>query len=181
MVGMTSNTDSLALVRPTVGLEQPYREMIAEFQAGAADDRNYAVNEPGEDFGVLVDKLNNMEKGIGLRPGFVPQTTFWLVRDGNRVIGEIRLRHRLNPELDHRGGHIGYAIRPSERNRGYATNMLALCLDEARKIGLKRVLLTCRPENVASARVMIKNGGVKSADGIDPETGRPTSRYWIEL
>lgn len=175
------SSESLSLVRPTADLESAYRDMIAEFKAGSAADRGYAVNEIPERFSDLVTRLSNMEKGVGLRPGFVPQTTFWLVRDGNRVLGEIRLRHRLTPELEQRGGHIGYAIRPSERNKGYCTRMLAMCLDEARKLGLKRVLLTCDPANVASSKVMIKNGAVKTLDGIDPETGGPSARYWIEL
>jgi predicted acetyltransferase len=59
--------------------------------------------------------------------------------------------------------------------------MQATCLDEARKLGLKRVLLTCDPANVASSKVMINNGAVKTLDGIDPETGGPSARYWIEL
>ncbi len=174
------SSENLTLVRPTKDLEHAYLEMIAELRA-EGNDRNFALNEPGDDFGSLVRRLNEMERGINLRPGFVPQTTFWLVRDGSRVLGEIRMRHRLTPELEHRGGHIGYAVRPSERNKGYCTRMLSMCLDEARKIGLKRVLLTCRPDNPASARVMIKNGGVRTIDGTDPETGEPTVRYWIEL
>lgn len=178
---MLDDVGELQLVRPTSALESAYRDMIAEFKAGGAVDRGYAVNEVPERFSDLVTRLANMEKGVGLRPGFVPQTTFWLVRDGSRVLGEIRLRHRLTPELEHRGGHIGYAVRPSERNKGYCTRMLAMCLEEARKLGLARVLLTCDPQNAASAKVMIKNGGVKTTDGINPDTGLPMSRYWIEL
>jgi predicted acetyltransferase len=113
--------------------------------------------------------------------GYVPQTTFWLVTNGDRVIGEIRLRHKLTPALEQVGGHIGYAIRPSERGRGYATKMLRLVLKEAKKMGLKRVLLTCDPGNVASARVMLKNGAFQGIDSTDSQTGKPHSRYWIRL
>lgn len=128
-----------------------------------------------------VAHLEAQERGEGLPEGHVPQTTFWLVRNSESVIGEARLRHKLTPALEQVGGHIGYAIRPSERHMGYATKMLRLVLKEAKKLGLKRVLLTCDPENTASARVMLKNGAFQGTDSTDPETGKPHSRYWIRL
>jgi len=111
------------------------------------------------DFAARVKRLLEQEQGIGLEPGHVPQATFWLVRDG----------------------HIGYMIHPSERRKGYGTRILALALDEARRLGLERVLITCSPDNIGSARIIEKNGGIKDTDGVDPETGHATSRYWIEL
>lgn len=132
-------------------------------------------------FAAYVAGLEAQEREEGLPEGIVPQTTFWLVRGGNYIIGVTRFRHRLTPGLEQWGGHIGYAIRPSERRRGYATLMLKLALREAKKLGLKRVLLTCDPENTASARVMLKNGAVQGTDSTHPETGKPHSRYWIAL
>jgi len=58
--------------------------------------------------------------------------------------------------------------------------MLALALTEARALGLTRVLITCDPKNLASVRVIQKNGGLLTSQGI-AENGRPTARYWIEL
>ena len=57
-----------------------------------------------------------------------------------------------------RGGHIGYGVRYSEWNKGYGTRMLALALERAKALGLSRVLITCNDDNLASARVMEKNG-----------------------
>ena len=58
--------------------------------------------------------------------------------------------------------------------------MLALGLDKARQLGLTRVLITCDPENIASVRVIEKNGGVLASRSV-AHTGRLTARYWIEL
>jgi len=95
------------------------------------------------------------------------------------VLGAIALRHTLNQLLTDVGGHIGYSVRPSERRRGLATWALGLTLDEARKLGIDRVLITCRVTNVASARTIEKAGGVfEDVRGTGPDQVR---RYWIDL
>jgi predicted acetyltransferase len=57
-------------------------------------------------------------------------------------------------------GHIGYAVVPWKRGRGYATRALAMMLPEARKEGLAYVELTADLDNVASQKVITNNGGV---------------------
>ncbi|SDJ45915.1 Acetyltransferase (GNAT) domain-containing protein [Actinokineospora alba] len=80
---------------------------------------------------------------------------------------------RLNDELTDFGGHIGYDIRPSARGRGHATALLAAALGVAHTYGIDRALLTCAPDNLASRRVIERNGG--ELDDISP-AGR--LRYW---
>lgn len=169
--------EKLSLVRPAMDCESSYVAMLDECRARGED----MANSVDQGFAALVKRLNDMEHGIGIREDFVPQTTFWLVRDGGEVIGEVRLRHRLNSWLEQMGGHIGYVIRPSERRKGYGTRILEMVLDEALALGLTRVLVTCDADNIASARIIERNGGVRDADSRDPETGRLTSRYWIDL
>lgn len=176
------NSEKLRLVKPSMEFEAEYRAMIAEFQEVDGDRRlGYNLKEIPDDFAEMVRRFENEEQGIELAPGLVPQTTFWLVDHGGRLLGECRLRHRLTPMLEQRGGHIGYAIRPSERRKGRGTMILALAIEEAKALGVTRAIVTCHPANTASARIIVKNGGVKDADGVSPETGEPTSRYWISL
>ena len=75
--------------------------------------------------------------------------------------------------------HIGYVIRSSEWGKGYGTYMLKLALDKARAMGLEKVLITCSENNIASARVMEKNGCVLE-DKVQTEAGL-TRRYWKTL
>ena len=148
-------------------------------EAGEIGASGYHQRELPEDFAEHVDRLRGQETWD--EPGKVRQNTYWLVRDGREIIGESRLRNGLTPSLEQCGGHIGYMIRPSERRKGYGTKILVLTLEKARGMGLDRVLITCSPKNPGSAKVATANGGVRDTDGIDPETGEPTWRFWIEL
>ena len=86
-------------------------------------------------------------------------STYWLLSQEEVLLGEVRIRHRLTQALEDCGGHIGYMVRPCERGKGYATSMLAMALEKSRALGLKRVMVTYEPGNIASARVVQKNGG----------------------
>jgi predicted acetyltransferase len=91
--------------------------------------------------------------------GIVPQTTFWWI-DGPLFIGRISIRHRLTEQLRAEGGHVGYDVRPSLRGKGHATAMLKAALPEIHRLGIDPALLTCNETNIASRRVIEKNGGV---------------------
>lgn len=111
----------------------------------------------------------------------VPSYTYIAVReDDSKIVGVCDLRHHIDhPVLSLWGGHIGYSVRPSERRKGYATNMLCLVLDEAKALGLERVMITCDADNIASEKTIIANGGVFEKEVVvDNEI---IKRFWIEL
>ena len=84
----------------------------------------------------------------------------------------------MNEQLVIGAGHIGCGIRPSERGKGIGTQMLALAIEKSKKLGINRILICCDKENIASARTIIKNGGVLENEVIDE--GVLVQRYWIE-
>ena len=106
-------------------------------------------------FDAYFTKCFNESKGINLRSEHVPQTTYWLM-DETQFVGVVALRHRLNEALKLMGGHIAYEICPPFRGRGYAKTGLKLGLQKAAELGLEKVLLTCREENIASYKTMKK-------------------------
>ncbi len=115
-----------------------------------------------------------------VRPGRVPADTFLAVRRSDRrLVGMVNIRHTLNNYLFRFGGHIGYSVRPGERRRGYAKEMLALALDKCKGLKLDHILVTCDSENEASARTIRANGGV--LENRVPEGEGFTDRYWIEV
>jgi predicted acetyltransferase len=90
----------------------------------------------------------------------------------------VSVRHALNEALARVGGHIGYAVRPAHRRRGYATEMLRQSLVVARSVGVQRALVTCDDDNVASARTIERCGGV--LQDLVRVDGRPAKRrYWV--
>jgi len=172
--------EKLRLIQPNYTLREAFLAFRAEFPAGE-EVPGLASMKTG-DFDTDVHDALNHAQGIGLADGWVPAHTFWLVRNETAIIGVLQIRHSLTQFLEAEGGHIGYSVRPSERGKGYATRMLAMALDEARRLGLKRVLITCDQRNVASARVIQKNGGRLENEVVSRVPGRIyTQRYWIEL
>ena len=115
-----------------------------------------------------------------VRAGLVPATTFLGVeQESGKLVGMIDIRHRLNEFLLRFGGNIGYSVRPYCRRNGYATEMLSLALEECRKLGMEKALVTCDKENIGSAKTILHNGGV--LENEVPEGDRVTQRYWITL
>lgn len=164
------------LIEPTEELAPELLSMAEEYRA-AGEDR---YSDAAEDTDSYFRGLRKYARGTNLPPGHVRSSTFWLV-SGRRIIGVSRLRHRLSPELEREGGHVGYDIRPAERRKGYGTLILELTLAKARDIGLDRVLLTCDADNVASAKIIEKNGGRLAGQSVSTRSGKQISQYWIEL
>jgi len=128
-----------------------------------------------------LDYLAQLERqrcGIDLPPGLVPAT--FLVADvGGQLVGRSSIRHELNDFLRREGGHIGYGVLAGHRRRGYATEMLRQSLVVARAVGVDRVLVTCDDDNVGSATVIERCGGVLDSV-IDGDDAIPKRRYWID-
>ena len=124
--------------------------------------------------------INNLDTKEDNENGWVPDTTlFCLDKDRNILVGAVNIRHYLNDVLLKTGGHIGDGVRPSERRKGYATAMIALALDECKKLGIDKVLICCNKENIGSAKSIINNGGILENE-IEVD-GHIEQRYWIKL
>lgn len=93
-----------------------------------------------------------------VNPSWVVTDTFFAFDENNRIVGIIDLRHELNDFLKE-FGNCGYSVRPSERRKGYATEMLKLVLEHARQIGMDKVQLSVERSNEASVKTITKNGG----------------------
>ena len=151
-------------------------EFAEEFRE-EGDDRFDPLVEDPEAFFELADRF---ERDLDLPEDRVPMTHYLLYK-GERIVAMSRLRRRLIPVLLLDGGNIGYEVRRSERRLGYASEILGRTMEEARALGLKRVLLTTEDLNVGSIRVIEKAGGVRDSDSISPRTGDRMRRFWISL
>ena len=138
----------------------------------------------------LLDKLNFAEwleelernKDANNLPDDYSTHTLYLAVDKNeRIVGAIGLRWEEKPILLKFGGFIGYSIRPSERGKGYATQMLQLALEEFKKKNKEKVLISCKDFNIASKKVIEKNGGIFENSAYNEESKYTYLRYWIDL
>lgn len=115
-----------------------------------------------------------------IKPEYSPQTTYGVFDDEN-LIGGFNLRHTLKGDLINYGGNIGFLIRPSERKKGYGVTMLSLALEKAREIGLDKVLISCRNDNIGSAKIIEKNGVIYDSNYYDEKLKKMYKRYWVDL
>jgi predicted acetyltransferase len=178
---MHAPLESVSLSRITIDLGPAYVEMVDEFVAAGEGYPYNNIPLAREDMAAFIRELEEEEQGIGLPPGIVPQTTYVLLQDGRRVLGEIRFRPATEPPYRVGHDHIGYNVRPSERRRGYATFMLSRVLDQARSLGLPGVALTVEGENEPSVRTIQLQGGKLERREVDPESGESVALYWIPL
>jgi len=145
----------------------------------AVDDFEFVFQRPGEPWPSYVARVEREHLGIDIAPDRVP-ATFLLAEVGSDIVGRVSIRHELNEHLSIVGGHIGYAVRPAFRRRGYGLSILRQSLTISRDLGLTRVLITCDDDNAASIKLIEACSGILD-DVITPAGGVPTRRYWIEL
>jgi len=171
--------DNFRLVEPQLELQEEYLSFYQEWKESGEDMVPWVISKDPSNFQRMLKSLFDSELGIGLPESMVPDSTFWLVDNDNRVLGAVNIRHQLTEHLYNAGGHIGYGIRPSERRKGYATLLLKLSLIEAKKLGIYDVLVVCDSRNIGSEKTIINNGGIPDKDYIEND-GNVIKRYWIK-
>ncbi len=166
----------IALVEPGIALLAGY---VAALETGwspntgrdVSGDHLAAIRADPEGF---IRELTRQEGGVvtlkdGTQKPRLPGRVFW-IWDGE-FCGAINVRFVPGTEAlpPHVSGHVGYAVVPWKRNRGYARQALRLMLPVARALGLPRVLITCDDDNLESRRVIEANGGEPAGGAFDPE------------
>lgn len=164
-----------------VKLEPKYRrhltEMMEEWHSAGESIVPYAIRRLDyRDFDQYLENLEVKDASGGL----VPDSTFFCLDEERDIfVGAVNIRHYLNEKLLLNGGHIGDGVRPSERRKGIATEMIGLALQECRKLGIDRVLMVCDRDNVGSAKSIRNNGGVLENEVL--VDGVWEQRYWFQL
>ena len=168
---------AMILVRASTEYRDAFLDVAREWRASGVDRYAAAL----ADFDAWFAKFELQSNQATCPPRFVAQDQLWLVDDDGRILGGARLRHRLAPHLLVEGGHVGYDVRPSERRKGVGTRLLALVLERARTLGIDRVLVTCDHDNVGSAKIIERNGGVETTTSVSEHSGKVVRRFWIDL
>ncbi len=169
----------MELVRPSVEYKDLFMSAAEEYRAENRSTR-FDFDLAERDFPRFVRELNEHAEGKHIKEGYVPETMYWLVDDGD-YIGQVNIRHFLNDHLMQIGGHIGYDILPSKRTQGYGTAQLQLALPKAKELGIERVLVTCDETNVGSRKIIERAGGVFENTVPNPDGGPDKLRFWIGI
>ncbi|BAU94939.1 acetyltransferase [Corynebacterium suranareeae] len=156
-----------------------WKATLEEFGDGPIDGSGYFENHPPIDLSqdgflhYLNDRAAAADPAVPPPENFVHCTYYWILNDDDVLVGFLALRHTLNQHLLEVGGHIGYSVRPSARQKGAATAALKLGVQEARAMGIDKVLVCVKEDNVASRTVIERCGGIFES------TIRGLRRYWI--
>ena len=92
-----------------------------------------------------------------------PCIQYLLIREeDDKMVGAVSVRPYLTKKLDESyGGNIGYSVRPSERQKGYATIGLNLAIKKCKEINPNgKIIVCCYKDNIGSRKTIIKNGGI---------------------
>ena len=173
---MTDTADRRLVLRPMTADDEA--EVMAAQRELADDAFGFVFLEEGDTFADLLVRTERAAAG-DVDEGKVP-ASFYLAEVDGILVGRVSIRHELNEWLLGFGGHVGYGVRPAHRRRGYAAEILRQALEVTDSLGIERVLVTCDDDNVGSAKVIERCGGVFESIVGDAETSTPIRRYWID-
>ena len=172
--------EKIILVKPDLS----YADEIIKYKEESLKENPLINGAAGLDnFSSIKDWLEELKKRSSedtVPEGLVPSSTYLAVREkDNYIVGMIDIRHYLNEFLKQFGGNIGYSVRKNERNKGYAKQMLKLTLEKCKDLKMKKVLITCDEDNIASEKVILSaNAKFEDIRSID---GKNKKRFWIDL
>lgn len=170
------------LLRPTAKYASQIVEYRQEFlDCGDSMDGTGSLRripDPEE----YIKYCENSENPEKVPAHLVPATQFLFIRKcDDKLVGMIRVRHYFNDYLEKYAGHIGYSVRPSERRKGYAKEMLKTTLPFCREIGIDKLMIACIDGNIGSEKTILANGGVYDSSIHEPDRNWNLKKFWITL
>ncbi len=166
------------LITPDKSYQSQWEEIMSEWDDSDKRPRIFFQ----ESYDLFLEKALQLSQGDNIEKSIPKSSLFFLVNeaDSARILWFLWLRHHIELINDKQfSWHIGYGVRPSERGKWYATEMLKLGLIEAQKVWIEKLFIACDDDNIASAKVIEANGGI--LEKYMEKDGVKMRRYWINL
>ncbi len=163
---------SFKLVHPSINHKKQFEEMMDEWEAFGGRINPGAIRRYSHQQGEPV----SYEKWLSWVENDKKIQELFFFMDDEKILGAISIRLYKDIGLE---GHSGYGIRPSEREKGYAVQMLSIALPFMRNYGFCPIIITCDKNNIGSAKTILHNGGVLKGEEIDVETGETVQIYHL--
>ena len=171
----------LYLAKPDITFFEQYKDMMKEWHSSGSHIAPWFLSKSVtsfDEFCKFIRMLDDCEHGI-VDKRFSSTTSYFVVNNYGKLIGATSLRHYLTLEGFQTWGHIGYGVRPSERSKGYATQMLKMTIDQAREKKIYKLLLSAYEQNIASCKIIEKCGGILENKVYIKNKNEPIFRYSI--
>ncbi|MDO5714230.1 MAG: GNAT family N-acetyltransferase [Tissierellia bacterium] len=168
--------EKLQLISPTMEYKNQVMDYKKEFLENGETLDGTGMLAHVETYEEWLQSVKDNQKEESVWDGLVPATTFLGVK-GDELIGFVDIRHYLNEFLENIGGHIGYSVKRSQRQKGYGTEILGLALEECKKIGLQKILITCHKENIPSEKIILHYNVFKK----ESPDQRGIKKFWITI
>lgn len=170
----------MILVKPDIKYYEQYKEMMDEWNMEGSRIAPWPLSlkyHTIDYYKAMLKRVEDVKNGIDL-DGYSSSTTYWLYDEEKDIlIGASNLRDEIIGESGILWGHIGYGIRPSERNKGYATFLVKLTLSKAKEKGFNSIYSCSYVGNYGSWKVMEKCGFVLEKVTNEKSTGLPVKIY----
>jgi predicted acetyltransferase len=167
----------MKLVSPSLEYKNSFLKGLKELmpESPAPESLQWTI----DNFEKYLNSFTNVKDGGNVSMGKVPYSEYWLI-DKNEYVGTIIIRHEPSGRYENIKSHVYFHIIPSKRTRGYGSKALELGLKKAEEIGLKELIITCDESNIASQKIIEKNGGILTEQTTSPD-GERMRKYIIKL
>ncbi|MCQ2483432.1 MAG: GNAT family N-acetyltransferase [Clostridia bacterium] len=163
---------------PEIADKSILKEYVREHRANNEAGVSASLGLPASEYEEWLEKIQKNASSGDEQWG---KSLLYLCFDEDTLVGLLSVRYELPDKIAGEIGHIGYGVRPSQRNKGYATAMLSYALSVCKEKGLDSVILGCYKDNIASASTIKKNGGVLEYEANSYNEERISQYYSIKL
>ncbi len=170
---------NISLKFPTIDDKEAWLDYVEEYKK-TNPESSLAGFLKTYDYELWLNNVIDEHNGV-VKQGRVAASVYFIM-EGTNIIGHISIRHNLlTEELIKYGGHIGYGIRPSKRNKGYGKETLKLGLLKCQDLAIDKVMLACKSNNLSMIKIIEENDAVFDEEVHVADEKSNYKKYWKQL